>query len=118
MRTVEPLVSDPSPSEVKIATAKLKRKRSPGGYRIPAELIQAGGETLSSGIHKPINSISNKAELPWQWKESIIVPIYKKCDRTECSNYQLHTKLYQHPSLRLKYACRRNYRGSSVWVST
>jgi hypothetical protein len=32
------------------------------------------------------NSIWNKEELPQQWKESIIVPIYKKADRT--SNYQ------------------------------
>jgi hypothetical protein len=85
---LSPLVPDPSPSEVKIATAKLKRYRSPGGDQIPAELIQAGGETLSSEIHKSINSISNKAELPQQWKESIIVPIYKKGDRTECSNYR------------------------------
>jgi hypothetical protein len=27
-------------------------------------------------------------ELPEQWKESIIVPIYKKGDKTDCSNYQ------------------------------
>jgi hypothetical protein len=26
--------------------------------------------------------------LPEKWKESIIVPIYKKGDRTDCSNYQ------------------------------
>jgi len=32
---------------------------------------------MSEG-HKIINSIWNKEELPEQWKESIIVPIYKK----------------------------------------
>jgi hypothetical protein len=26
--------------------------------------------------------------LPDQWKESIIVPIYKEGDKTDCSNYQ------------------------------
>jgi hypothetical protein len=26
--------------------------------------------------------------LPEQWKESVIVPIYKKGDKTDCSNYQ------------------------------
>jgi hypothetical protein len=26
--------------------------------------------------------------LPEQWKESIIVPIYKKGDKTDCSNYR------------------------------
>jgi hypothetical protein len=26
--------------------------------------------------------------LPQQWKESVIVPIYKKGDKTDCNNYQ------------------------------
>jgi hypothetical protein len=43
--TAEPLVPEPSSSEVKIATEKLKRYKSPGTDQIPAELIQAvGGE--------------------------------------------------------------------------
>jgi hypothetical protein len=41
-------------------------------------LIRAGGETLLSAIHKLVNSIWNKEELPDQWKYSIIVPIHKK----------------------------------------
>jgi hypothetical protein len=44
MHTAELLVPDPSPCEVEIATAKLKRFKSPGSDQIPAELIQAGGE--------------------------------------------------------------------------
>jgi len=43
---------------------------------------------LHSAIHKLINSIWNKEELPQQWKESIIVPVYKKGDKTEYSNYR------------------------------
>jgi hypothetical protein len=43
-----------------------------------AELIQGGGETLVSVIHKLIHSIWNKEEMSDQWKESIIVPIHKK----------------------------------------
>jgi hypothetical protein len=50
----------------------------PGGDHICAELIQAGGETLRSEIHKLINSVWNKEELLDQWNEPIIVPIYKK----------------------------------------
>jgi hypothetical protein len=26
--------------------------------------------------------------VPQQWKESITLPIYKKCDKTDCSNYR------------------------------
>jgi hypothetical protein len=57
IHTAEPLVPDPSPSEVEIAIAKLKSYKSPGSDLIPAELIQAGGEILHSEIHKQINSI-------------------------------------------------------------
>jgi len=34
------------------------------------------------------NSIRNKDKLPEEWKESIIVPIYKKGGTTDCSNYR------------------------------
>jgi hypothetical protein len=87
IHTTEPLVPEPSYVEVEIAIEKFKRYKSPGIDQIPAELIQAGGNTLRSEIHKLINSIWNKEELPEQWKESIIVPIYKKGDKTDCSNY-------------------------------
>jgi hypothetical protein len=49
---------------------------SPGADQIPAELIQAGGETLHSEIHKLIKMIRNKEELPHQWKESSAIPIH------------------------------------------
>jgi hypothetical protein len=32
-----------------------------------------------------MKSIWNKEELPVQWKESIIVPVHKKGDKTDCS---------------------------------
>jgi len=51
-------------------------------------LIRAGGSIIRFEIHKLIVSIWNKEELPEEWKESIIVPIYKKGDKTECSNYR------------------------------
>jgi hypothetical protein len=60
----------------------------PGIDKITLKLIRAEGETLQSEIHKLINSLSNKEEFPEQWKESIIMLIYKKGDKTDCSNYQ------------------------------
>jgi hypothetical protein len=41
-----------------------------------------------SEIHELINFIWSKEELPDQLKESIIVRIYKKGDKTDCSNYR------------------------------
>jgi hypothetical protein len=53
-----------------IVIAKLKRHKSPSSKQTLAELIQAGSETLWTDIHKFINSIWNKEELPDQWKGS------------------------------------------------
>jgi hypothetical protein len=83
VHTAEPLVHRPRGLEVEIARAKLKEYKSPGSDQIPAELIQAGGKTLLSAIHKLINSVWNKEELPDQWKESVIVPIHKRTDKTD-----------------------------------
>jgi hypothetical protein len=80
--TFEPLV----PFEVEVAIAKLERYKSPGTDQMPAELIQAGGETLRSEVQKLINSIWNKEELPEQWRDSVILPVYKKGDKTDFSN--------------------------------
>jgi hypothetical protein len=68
--------------------AAMPRLPSPGFDQIPAELIKAGGRTIRSETHKLINSVWNKGELPEKWKESIVVPIYKKGDKTDCSNYR------------------------------
>jgi hypothetical protein len=43
---------------------KLQRHKSPGVDQIPAELFKAGGRNICSEIHKLLNSIWNKEELP------------------------------------------------------
>jgi hypothetical protein len=49
--TAEPLVPGPSRLEVETAITKFKTYKLLGSDQIPAELIQAGGETLLSVIH-------------------------------------------------------------------
>jgi hypothetical protein len=66
IHTAEPLVPGPSHLEVETSIAKLKKYTSPGSDQIPAEVYEAGGETLVSVIHKLITSIWNKEELPDQ----------------------------------------------------
>ena len=100
IHTVEPLVPDPSAFEVELAIGKLKNKKSPGIDQISAELMKAGDRTICSAIHKLIISIWNKEKLPEEWKEPIIVPIYKKGVKQfvitiEAYHYcQLRTKFY------------------------
>jgi hypothetical protein len=88
IHTADPLFPKPSLVEVEIAIGKLKSYKTPGTDQIPAELIKAGAETLCSEIHRLICSIWNKEKLPQQWKESSIVPVYKKGDKTDCNNYR------------------------------
>jgi hypothetical protein len=64
VHTAEPIVPEPRPFEVVLAIERLKRHKSPGIDQIPAELIKIGGTTIRSEIHKPINSVWNREELP------------------------------------------------------
>jgi hypothetical protein len=74
-------VPEHSASEAEAAIGKLKRYKSPGVDQIPAELIQTRRETLCSEIQNLIKLISNKEELPQQWKESIVIPAHKRGDK-------------------------------------
>jgi len=86
--TAEPLVPERSAFEVEMNIEKIKRHKLPGFDQIPADLIKAEGRKIRYEIHKFINSVWNKEVLPEDWKGSVIVPLYKKGDKTECSNYR------------------------------
>ena len=68
--------------------AEVKSHKSPGIDQIPAELIKARGRTICLEIYKLITSIWKKEKLPEERKESIIIPIHKKGDKTDCNNYR------------------------------
>jgi hypothetical protein len=88
IHTAEPLVPEPSAFDVAMCIENLKRHKSPGIDHISTELIKTGGRKIRSEIHKLINSIWPKEELPEEWNASIIVHIYKKSSKTDCSNYR------------------------------
>ena len=88
VHTAELLVPEPSTAEVELANDKLKRHKLPGIDQIPAELIKAGVRTICLEIYKLITSIWKKEKLPEEWKESIVIPIHKKGDKTGCNNYR------------------------------
>jgi len=67
--------------------------------QVPAEMIQAGG----TEFHRFISSISNKEELSQQWKESVIVLVYKRGDESDCSNYGGMSLLLT--SLKVNFIC-------------
>jgi len=56
-----------------------------------------------------------------KWNELVIIPIYKKSDEADCSNYRDISVNYiknfiQRPTVRVNFICRGNYWGSSVWI--
>ena len=88
IHTSEPLVPESSTFDVELAIEKLKSHKSPGIDQIPVELIKAGDRTIRYEIHTLTICIWNKEELPKRGNELIIVLIYKKGDKTDCSNYR------------------------------
>ena len=75
-------------SEVQAAINSLKRNKSPGSDGITAEMLQAGGEPLSRQIHILCNKAWHEGTIPEEWGKSILVPIPKKGDLSNCSNYR------------------------------
>jgi len=88
IHTAELLVPEPSAFEVELAIEKLKSHKSLGIDQIPAELIKTVGRKIRYEICKLIIYIWNKEELPEEGKDLIIVPVYKKGDKTDFSNYR------------------------------
>jgi hypothetical protein len=65
----------------------MERHKLPGTDHILSKLIQVGGNALRSTDLLIIFGIRKK-KTPQQWKETIILPTYKKGDETDCSNYR------------------------------
>ena len=76
-------VPEPCANESEMAIERIKRHTSTGIHQLPTQLIKAGCGAIRSEIHKFITSVWNKEELSEEWNESIIVPIYKKGDKTD-----------------------------------
>jgi hypothetical protein len=84
--------------EVEIAIATLTKYKSLGSDEILAQLIQVVCEALRSEIHQFPNSVWDKEKLPDQWRETIILPVYKKSNKIDCivgyHCYQFHRQFY------------------------
>ena len=74
-------------SEVKRALGSITANKASGGGGIPAELFQI----LKDDAVKVLNSICQQIwktqQWPQDWKMSVFIPVPKKGNAKECSNY-------------------------------
>ncbi|EYB81397.1 hypothetical protein Y032_0384g394 [Ancylostoma ceylanicum] len=97
-------------NEVRKAVKKMKVGKAPGTDGILMEAWRSLGELGLQWLTKFFNNISRSANIPEAWKDSIIVPIFKrKGDVMDCANYRgikliAHTmKIYERlPDMRLR----------------
>ena len=74
--------------EVEIAVASPKKGKSAGVDDIPAELVQAGGETMIEVLTEICNRIWRTGEWPTPWTQSLIITLPKKGNLQLCQNYR------------------------------
>jgi hypothetical protein len=73
--------------DVKKAIKKKKNNEVTTTDGIHPELIKYIVNKLLNRIYELVRQIWEEESIPEEWKETIIVPIYKKGDRDKCENY-------------------------------
>ena len=65
----------------------ITRNKASGGDRIPVELFQILKDDAVIVLHSICQQIWKVEQCPQDWKRSVFIPIPKKGDAKECSNY-------------------------------
>ena len=73
--------------EVKWALESITMNKASGGDGIPVELFQILKANAVKLLHSICQQIWKTQQLPQDWKRSVFIPIPKKGNAKECSNY-------------------------------
>ena len=73
--------------EVKWALESITKNKASGGDGIPGELFQILEDDAVKVLHSIRQQIWNTQQWPWDWKRSVFIPIPKKSNAKEHSNY-------------------------------
>ena len=73
--------------EVKWALGSITMNKARGGDRIPVELFQILKDDAVKVLHSIRQQIWKTQQWPQDWKISVFIPIPKKGNAKECSNY-------------------------------
>ena len=81
------LESDILGCEVKWALGSITMNKASGGDGIPVELFQVLKDDAVKVLHSICQQIWKTQQWPQDWKRSVFIPIPKKGNAKECSNY-------------------------------
>ena len=73
--------------EVKWTLGSITMNKTSGGDRIPVELFQILKDDAVKVLHSTCQQIWKTQQWPQDWKRSVFIPIPKKGNAKECSNY-------------------------------
>ena len=73
--------------EVKWALGSITMSKARGSDGIPAELFQIRKDDAAKELHSICQQIWKTQQWPQNWKMSVFIPIPKKGNAKECSNY-------------------------------
>ena len=73
--------------EIKWALESITRNKASVDDRIPAELFQILKDAAAKVLHSLCQQIWKTQQWPQDWKRSVFIPIPKKDNAKECSNY-------------------------------
>ena len=73
--------------EVKWALQSITSNKASGGDGIPVELFQILKDDAVKVLHSVCQKIQKTRQWPQDWKRSVCIPIPKKGNAKECSNY-------------------------------
>ena len=74
--------------EVKWASGRITTNKGSGGDGIPFELFQILEDDAVKVLHSICQQIWKTQQWPQNWKKSVFIPIPKKGNAKECSNYR------------------------------
>ena len=72
---------------IKWTLGSITMNKASGGDGIPAELSQVLKDEIVKVLHSICQQIWITQQWPWDWKRSVFIPIPKKGNAKECSNY-------------------------------
>ena len=82
-------------SEVKWALGSITMNKTSGGVGVPVELFQVPKDDTVKALHSVCQKIWKTQQWLKDWKRSVLIPIPKKGNAKECSNYHTITLISQ-----------------------